>query len=141
MNNYENYENKIKPLFKFCSMEDYENLHPIKGIDDVHKSKFIYALLMGILQPMKEIDESEYCEELKEILNRGYFEIEFTGITRRVNIPKDWKPQIYEREEIPTIHRSKWDSFKEWIVENIGFILGISGFLCGICGLFLGLFL
>lgn len=126
-----------------------ELLYPYKvlGVQDENKARTICALLFGDYEIMNNatFEESEYCEEIKEILNRGYFEVEYLDgvMKKRIEVPKDWKPKKYDHEEhaLPCPVYSKWDNFKDWLADYCGALLGGLGFLLGICGLFLGLFL
>lgn len=128
---------------------DIKEQYPYKvlGVQDENKARTICALLLGDYETMGNapIDESEYCDELKEILNRGYFEVEYLGgvLKKRIEVPKDWKPKKYDHEEhaLPCPVYSKWDAFKDWLADYWGHLLGRLGLLLGVCGLFLGLFL
>lgn len=116
--------------------------YKVRGIQDENKAQIICALLLEKYEVGNDVDESEYCEELKEILNRGYFEIECADgvFVKKVEISKDWKPKKYNHDEyFPPFRCSKWDKFNEWFFDNLGAICGIGGLLLGICGLIFGL--
>ena len=127
-----------------CIMIDNRSLK-VRGIKDEKKAQIICALLLGGIELTEEIDEADYCQELKDILERGYFEVEYLDgvFKRRVEVPRDWKPKKYDWKEHcpPVISLTKSERIKEWFCDYWGHLLGLGGFLLGICGLFLALFL
>lgn len=68
----------------------------IVGIDDKELSYALLGVLCGQIQFSREISENEYCQELKEIIERGYFDISYCGgvFTKRIIVSKDWKPAV-----------------------------------------------
>ena len=116
----------------------------VLGIEDEKKAQILCALLLGDIELTDDVDEAEYCQELKDILERGYFEVEYLDgvLKRRIEVPHDWKPKKYNWEEHnPPIRYTKSQRIKDWFSGYWGHLLGACGFLLGICGLFLGLFL
>lgn len=82
--------------FVGCRVGEHYDCSGIIGIPDERLSYVLLELFSGRLQVYNEIPEKEYCKELKEIIERGYFEVSYCGgaFIRRVNVPKDWKPTV-----------------------------------------------
>lgn len=114
----------------------------IKGIEDEQREQKIRNILLGDVEFFSNVEESEYCSELKKIVEQGYFEMEYCNgaLTKRIDIPKDWKPKMYETSEADKKpETAKRKPFKNWFFRNGLTMLSVGGLLLGILGVVLAL--
>ena len=92
---------ELRSIYNIQGTKTVYSSLPIVGIENKDLSLWLYGILVGNIQFAQEVSETEYCDELKQILERGYFEIDYCGgaLRKRIDIPKDWKPYVYKEVE------------------------------------------
>lgn len=109
----------------------------IKGIEDKSQERAVRNILLGNFEFLSEVEANEYCDELKQFIKQGYFEIEYCdgALTKRIDIPQGWKPKIHKiLEEDSKLIKAKRKPFKNWFSRNGLIMLSVGGLLLGILG-------